>query len=429
MTSIEPQTLTADSVPRIPSAEPIPLPSEFDIDISNPKAFEVEVPHAYFRSLRKHDPVHWQEECKLPGVLKGPGYWALTRHDDISFVSKNSHIFSSHAGSAILSELAPKDLVNMRAQLINMDTPRHTDLRKIINPQFKPSEIRAIEGAFRRIVAETLDGLEGVSKCDFVDAISAPISLHSLTHFLGVPDKHSKRFYNWTDKLIGAGDPEVSSVFRARFAVLEIFIYAFFLARKRRRIPRNDVYSALVNGSLEGKPLNRLQLGMNFFLLLIAGNETTRSALSGGVETLCKHPDQLELLRANPSLLPQAIEEMLRWVTPVMQFRRTALCDTQIGEQRIRKGEKVVMYYGAANRDPDVFEEPERFDITRKHNPHLAFGTGTHFCIGSHMARLEMRVTLEALLERFPNFRLAGKVERLSSNFISGIKRMPMALG
>jgi cytochrome P450 len=409
-------------------SEAIPHPSEFDVDLSSPDAFVSGVPNAYFRSLREHDPVHWQEECKLPGIRTRSGYWALTRHDDIEFVSKNSQIFSSERGSAFLSDLAPKDLQNMRQQLINMDTPRHTSFRGLMNRGFKPAEVRETEDPIRRIVGETFDRLKGAGECDFVNDISAPISLHTLTNFLGVPDKHSKRFYHWTNKLIGAGDPEVSSVLRARLAVLEIFIYAAFLARRRRKKPTTDVYSTLVNARLDNKPLKQLQLNMNFFLLLIAGNETTRNALSGGVQALCEHPEQLALLRKDPSLLPRAIEEMLRWVAPVMQFRRTAQCDTQIGKQKIREGEKVVMYYGAANRDPDVFENPERFDITRKSNPHLAFGTGTHFCIGSHMARLEMRITLAELLVRFPNFHLSGPVERLSSNFIAGIKRMPMSL-
>jgi cytochrome P450 len=167
---------------------------------------------------------------------------------------------------------------------------------------------------------------------------------------------------------------------------------------------------------------------VNFFLLIVAGNETTRNALSGGIQALCEHPEQLDRLRRDPSLLPQAIEEILRWVSPVMQFRRTALCDTKIGHQEIRKGEKVVMYYGAANRDPAVFDHPETFDIARKPNPHVAFGIGPHFCMGSHIARLEMRVTLEEFLRRFPNPSLAGPPERIRSNFISGIRRLPLKL-
>ena len=201
-----------------------------------------------------------------------------------------------------------------------------------------------------------------------------------------------------------------------------------FWREKRRKNPAFDVFSSLVSGTFEGLPLKRMTLNMNFFLLLIAGNETTRNALSGGFQALCEHPEQFERLRSDPALLPQAIEEMLRWVTPVMQFRRTALQDTEVGGQAIRKGEKLVMYYGAANRDPRIFDDPETFDITRKPNPHLAFGTGTHFCMGSHMARLEMRVTFEELLARFPKMSLLGSPERLHSNFISGIKRMPVSL-
>ena len=210
--------------------------------------------------------------------------------------------------------------------------------------------------------------------------------------------------------------------------MLQMFAQSALLARARRKKPIPDVFSSLVNGEFGGEPLTRMMIQVNFFLLIIAGNETTRNALSGGIQALCEHPEQFDRLRRDPSLLPQAIEEMLRWVSPVMQFRRTALRDTKIGDQPIRKGEKVVMYYGAANRDPRIFEDPEVFDITRKPNSHLAFGAGTHFCMGSHIARLEMRVTLEEFLRRFPNVRLTGPPERLQSNFISCIKRLPISL-
>ncbi len=405
-----------------------PRPADLAVDISDNATFEAEVPHEYFRALREHDPVHWQEECKVPGVRKRPGYWALTRYEDVVRVSKDSESFSSEIGSSVLSELEPRDLHNMQQQLINMDPPRHTQLRKLMNPPFKPRAVGDGEAQARRIAASVFDALEGRDECDFVEAISAPISLQTLTTFLGVPGKDSRKFYKWTNKLIGVADPGVSSVLRARLAVLEIFVYAALLARKRRKRPTDDVYSRIVNGTIAGAPLSRLLLGMNFFLLVVAGNETTRNALSGGVRALCEHPDQLEMLGQDPSLLPQAIEEMLRFVTPVMQFRRTAMRETQIGERRIRKGEKVVMYYGAANRDPRVFSDPERFDITRKHNPHLAFGTGTHVCMGAHLARLTMRVALQEMLERHPNIHLAGRVERLRSNFINGIRHMPVRL-
>jgi cytochrome P450 len=281
----------------------------------------------------------------------------------------------------------------------------------------------------RKIVCETLDRLKSQSECDFVGDVSAPISLRVLTNFLGVPDEYTARFYRWTNTTMRFGEPGAFNLFRARFALLQIFLQSALLARARRKEPTCDPFSRLVNGGFRGKPLTRMMTQVNFFLLMVAGNETTRNALSGGIQALCEHPGQFERLRRDPALLPQAIEEILRWVSPVMQFRRTALCDTKIGDQEIRKGEKVVMYYGAANRDPEVFENPEVFDITRKPNPHLAFGIGTHFCMGSHIARLEMRVTLEEFLRRFPNVRLAGSPERLQSNFISGIKRLPVTLG
>jgi cholest-4-en-3-one 26-monooxygenase len=224
------------------------------------------------------------------------------------------------------------------------------------------------------------------------------------------------------------GEPGVFNLMRARFALLQIFLQSTLLERERRKRPQGDVFSRLVNGEFQGKALSRLMIQVNFFLLIIAGNETTRNALSGGIQALCENPDQFERLRRDPSLLPQAIEEMLRWVSPVMQFRRTATRDTTIGDREIRKGEKVVVYYGAANRDPEVFANPEAFDISRKPNPHLAFGVGTHFCMGSHIARLEMRVTLEEFLRRYPSPSLAGPPERQESNFISGIKRLPLNL-
>ena len=400
-----------------------------DVDLSDPETFSVEVPHAYFKMLREEAPVYWQAECKVPGVPQGRGYWALTRYADVNLVSKKSEIFSSELGTCILGDLRPKDLENMQQQLINMDPPNHTELRKLMNPHFKPRSVRDTEAHLIRIVDETMASLEGNTTCDFVEAVSAPVSLRALTHFLGVPDKHTGRFYDWTNQLIGSSDPEVSSVNRARFAVLKIFFYAWWLARGRRSRPTADIFSSIANGRLSGAPINGLTRNMNFFLLLIAGNETTRNALSGGVQALCEHPDQLAKLQAEPDLLPQAIEEMLRWVTPVMQFRRTATEDTRVGDQEIQAGDKLVMYYGAANRDPRVFENPETFDITRAPNPHVAFGTGTHFCMGSHMARLEMRVTLERFLKKFPGLSLAAPPERLHSNFISGIKRLPIHLG
>jgi cholest-4-en-3-one 26-monooxygenase len=399
-----------------------------DIDLSDPKTFLAGVPHAYFRVLREQDPVHWQDECVLQVFLPGPGYWALTRHEDVAFVSKHPEIFSSSVGTSSLNDLRPRERAMASGQLIQMDPPGHTELRSLMNVQFKPATVRETEAHMRKIVCEALDRLEGRAECDFVDEVSAPISLRILTNFLGVPDQYTARFYRWTNTTMRFGEPGVFNLLRARLALLQVFLQSTLLERERRKRPLDDVFSRLVHGRFQGKPLSRLMIQVNFFLLIIAGNETTRNALSGGIQALCENPDQLERLRRDPSLLPQAIEEMLRWVSPVMQFRRTATRDTKIRDREIRKGDKVVVYYGAANRDPAVFENPEVFDITRKPNPHLAFGVGTHFCMGSHIARLEMRVTLEEFLRRYPSPSLAGPPERQESNFISGIKRLPLHL-
>jgi cholest-4-en-3-one 26-monooxygenase len=399
-----------------------------DIDLSDPETFVAGVPHEYFRLLREHDPVHWQGECPIPVFMPGPGFFALTRYEDVTFVSKNPEIFSSAAPSSALNELHPREQRLAREQLIQMDPPDHSELRNLMNVQFKPRAVQETEAHMRKIVRETLDGLASQSQCDFVGDVSAPISLRVLTNFLGVPDAYTARFYRWTNETMRFGEPGSFNLLRARFALLQIFVQSALLARERRKRPAADVFSSLVNGEFRGAPLSRMMTQVNFFLLIIAGNETTRNALSGGIQALCEHPEQFDRLRRDPSLLPQAIEEILRWVSPVMQFRRTAMRDTQIGDTAIRKGDKVVMYYGAANRDPRVFDDPEVFDITRKPNPHIAFGVGTHFCMGSHIARLEMRVTLEEFLRRFPNVNLAGAPERLQSNFISGIKSLPVNL-
>ena len=399
-----------------------------DVDLSDPRTFLAGVPHAYFRVLREQDPVHWQEECRIPAFLPGPGYWALTRYEDVAFVSKHPEIFSSAARSSALSELRPRELRLAREQLIQMDPPGHTELRGLMNAPFKPRAVAETEAHIRKIVSETLGRLEGRSACDFVGDVSGPSSLRVLTNFLGVPDEYTARFYRWTNEVMRFAQPGPFTLLRARFALAQIFLQSSLLARERRKRPRADVFSSLVNGTFQGAPLTRTMTQVNFFLLIIAGNETTRNALSGGIQALCEHPEQWGRLRRDPSLLPQAIEEILRWVSPVMQFRRTAMCDTRIGDQEIRKGEKVVMYYGAANRDPEVFDDPERFDIARRPNPHVAFGVGTHFCMGSHIARLEMRVTLEEFLHRFPNVSLAGPPRRFLSNFINGIDRLPLAL-
>ena len=399
-----------------------------DVDLSDPATFVAGVPHEYFRVLREEDPVHWQGELTLPVFLPGPGYWALTRYEDVVHVSTHPEIFSSAAGSTSLNELRPREAKLARYQLIQMDPPGHTELRKMMSKQFKPRAAASTEAHMRRIVCQTLDRIGNRTEFDFVDAVSAPISLRVLTNFLGVPDRYTARFYRWTNTIMRYGEPGRGNLARARFGLAQVFLQSAILARARKKKPGPDVFSTLVNGAYQGRPLSRVMTQVNFFLLIVAGNETTRNALSGGIQALCEHPEQFDRLRRDPSLLPQAIEEMLRWVSPVMQFRRTALRDTELGGREIRKGDKVVMYYGAANRDPAVFDDPEVFDITRDPNPHIAFGIGSHFCLGTHIARLEMRVTLEEFLRRYPRVRLAGPPERIYSNFISGIDRLPVTV-
>jgi cholest-4-en-3-one 26-monooxygenase len=256
--------------------------------------------------------------------------------------------------------------------------------------------------------------------------VAAELPLLVIAELLGVPREDRGKLFRWSNCLIGAEDPDYGSPMDAQIAVMELFQYAMALAEKRRRDPRDDITSTLIHGEVEGERLSTIEYNMFFFLLVIAGNETTRNAVSGGMKALCEFPRERARLLERPELIETAIDEMVRWVSPVMQFRRTATRDTELDGQRIAEGDKVVMFYGAANRDPRVFPDPQRFDVARAPNPHLGFGFGVHFCLGASLARMEMRCMFEELLRRLPDLELSGPVARLRSNFINGIKSMPV---
>jgi cholest-4-en-3-one 26-monooxygenase len=289
-----------------------------DVDLSDPKTFLAGVPHEYCRVLREQDPVQRQEECRIPVFLPGPGYWALTRYEDVAFVSMPPELFSSAVGSSVLNELRPYERRLAREQLIQMDPTGHTELRGLMNAPFKPHAVRATEAHVRRIVCGTLDRLEGRSACDFVGEVSAPISLRVLTNFLGVPDEYTARFYRWINETMRFAEPGSFNLLRARFALAQIFVQSALLAREPKKRPTTDVFSRLVSGRFQRAPLSRVMTQGNFFLLIIAGNETTRNAVSGGIQALCDQPEQLDRLRREPSLLAQAIGEILRWVSSGM---------------------------------------------------------------------------------------------------------------
>jgi cytochrome P450 len=394
------------------------------VDLFDPSSFVDGVPHEYFAWLRANDPVRMHPEPD------GPGFWAVTRHADVLAVSRDPEAFSSQAGSALIFDVPEPDLEFLRRQLIHMDPPAHSKLRAIVKTGFTPRHVAQLESSIVGFARDIVDRISTLGECDFVTEVAAELPLLVLAEILGVSPGDRHLLFDWSNRLIGLEDPEYqqhgSADMTARIALVEMFQYAHELAESKRAAPTDDIISTLVTAEVDGERLDDIDFNLFFFLLVVAGNETTRNALSGGLWALHEHPDERRRLEDDPALLPPAVEEILRWVSPVMEFRRTAMRDTVIGEQAIGAGDKVVVYYSSANRDEAAFENAAHFDIGRHPNPHLAFGFGTHFCLGSNLARLELRVLFDELLRRLPDIAVTAPPERLRSNFINGIKHLPV---
>jgi cholest-4-en-3-one 26-monooxygenase len=321
----------------------------------------------------------------------------------------------------------PEELEHMQLMMLNMDPPKHTKVRALVNKGFTPRMVARLELRLRAITNQIIDNVAARGQCDFVTEIAAELPLQAIAELMGIPLADRHKVFEWSNRLIGLDDPEYNpSHDDGKLAAAEMYLYANQLAAERRDRPGDDLVSVLMTAEVEGERLTELEFDLFFLLLAVAGNETTRNLISGGMLALIEHPDQRARLLANPSLMPIAVDEMLRWVSAVIEFRRTATRDTELRGQTIRAGDKVLIYYISANRDEEVFPEPDRFDVGRTPNDHLAFGIGEHFCLGSNLARLEIRVMFEELLRRLPDIELAGPVDRLRSNLINGIKRMPV---
>ncbi len=393
------------------------------IDLLDQSLYEASgPPYALFRHLRTESPVHWNP---MPGDV---GVWAITRYQDVFDVSLDQKTFSSQRTGAILRTMQPEEYEVQKNLLINLDPPTHTKHRRLVSLGFSGRVIRNLEHHVREVTTEIVDEIAPLGTCDFVDRVSAELPLQVIVEMVGVPKADRRKVLDWTNTMIAFDDPEygAASPLAGQMAAAELFMYANDLAEDREKHPREDLVSILMQAEIEGERLSRADFSAFFMLLLVAGNETTRNLISGGLLALIEHPEQRARLMADRSLLPSAIEEMLRWVSPVNVFRRTATRDTEVGGQTIREGDKVALFYASANRDETVFENPDTFDITRTPNDHLAFGIGPHFCLGANLARLEIRVMFEEILRRLPDVELAGKPERLRSYFINGIKRMPV---
>ncbi len=382
-------------------------------------------PHDQFTWLRQHAPVYWHANGGDPAW---PGFWAVTGHADIEHISRHPEIFSSSRRLVLFAE-TPEDQIEMqRLMMLNMDPPQHTRQRSFVNRGFTPRMIGRLTKHVREICDTLIDEVVPRGEADFVTDIAAPLPLQVICELVGAPAEDRDRIFDLSNRLVGFDDPEFrSSPEEGMEAAAEIYAYAHELAERRRAEPADDIVTRLLQPDDTGEVLTTSEFDLFFLLLTVAGNETTRNAASGGMHAFFEHPGQWQRLLADPGLIPTAAEEIVRWVSPVNQFRRTAAGDTELGGQAIAEGDKVVVFYASGNRDESVFTDPQEFDIGRDPNPHVGFGGGgPHFCLGRHLAALELRVLLATLAERMPDIELAGEVSRLRSNFLNGIKHMPV---
>jgi len=390
----------------------------FDPKLYDPDTFVPGVPHEAFKRLRNEAPVFRQV---APDT--GTPFWVLSKYDDVVLVSQDSATFSSAQGTNIEDIGSGTELM-----MLNMDPPRHTKLRTLVSKGFTPKMVREMEPHVREITNSIIDKVAKRGECDFVTDIAAELPLAVIAELIGVPREEQHQIFHWGNQMVGMEDPEYGTTMEtAMNAAGAMFAYAEQLAAKRREHPRADLVSVLIDSDVDGEKLTPLEFNVFFMLLAVAGNETTRNLTSNAMLALFDFPEQKERLLADASLMPTAVEEMLRWGSVVMYFRRTTTKDVEIRGQHIGPNEKLTIWYISANRDEDIFPDGDVFDVGRSPNNHVAFGGGgAHFCLGASLARLEIRILFEELLRRLPDIQQAGPAARLRSNFINGVKHIPV---
>ncbi|MEM9203112.1 MAG: cytochrome P450 [Actinomycetota bacterium] len=390
--------------------------------IADPDAYVRGVPHERFDQLRRREPVTWVE------LDDEPGYWAVLRHADVVHVAKHSEIFSATEGGVIVENLDKVALANMRDMLLAMDPPRHTAYRKPVAPEFRARVIAGLEDRVRTITREILDETAALGpKLEFVHDVCAKLPSRVLGQLMGLPDDDLPTIHALAERNSGGQDPDLADPGERGSSSVEMAMYAMqFAATRRETPPQGDLTDLLLRETFGGSPMTDVDFARFFVQLVTAGNDTTRTMLSSGMLALLEHPDQLAQVRHDPSVIPTAVEEMLRWANPLHYFRRTAVAEATLGGVRIAAGDKVAMVYTAANRDPEIFTDPHRFDVGRSPNPHLSFGIATHFCLGVHIARLEGRVFFEEALGRWIHIELAGAPTRQRSNLNNALKTLPV---
>ncbi|GIE94372.1 cytochrome P450 [Paractinoplanes rishiriensis] len=405
------------------------IPEGFDF--TDPEIYLRGIPQAEFAELRRTAPVCWIPQVRGSAGFDDDGYWAVTRHADVMTVSRDSDTYSSWENTAIVRFQAdmPRERIEMqRFVLLNMDPPQHTKQRAIVSRGFTPRAINSLREALtvraERIASEASAGDVG----DFVTQVACELPLQAIAELLGVPQDDRRDVFDWSNSMIGYDDPEYSGTADPMESAMELLGYAMKMAEERQACPRDDIVNTLINAEIDGNHLSTDEFGFFVLMLAVAGNETTRNAISHGMLALLEHPEQWDLFKAERPRT--AVDEMVRWGTPVNSFQRTARQDTVLGGQDIKAGQRVAMFYGSANYDEEVFADPRTFDITRSPNPHLGFGgSGAHFCLGANLARLEIDLIFNAIADHMPGISLAGEPQRLRSGWLNGIKHLPVRYG
>ncbi|KZB84415.1 cytochrome P450 [Amycolatopsis regifaucium] len=403
------------------------IPAGFDF--TDPDLYATRLPLAEFAELRRTAPVWWNPQPHNTAGFRDDGYWVVSRLDDVKAVSRDSELFSSREKTAIIrfdENMTEDSLEANRLVLLNMDAPQHTKLRRIVSKGFTPRSIAKLEDTLRdraeRIVSEAKKKGSG----DFVTDVACELPLQAIAELIGIPQEDRLKVFDWSNQMVAYDDPEYEVEPLAASA--EIVGYAWNMAEERRKCPMDDIVTKLVQADVDGESLASDEFGFFVILLAVAGNETTRNAITHGMKAFLDHPGQWELYKKErPKTAP---DEIVRWATPVVAFQRTATRDTELGGQRIRKGDRVGMFYSSANFDPDHFDEPEKFDILREDNPHVGFGgTGSHYCIGANLARLEIDLIFNAIADVMPNISEAAPPDRLRSSWLNGIKHYQVRYG
>jgi cholest-4-en-3-one 26-monooxygenase len=394
------------------------------VHLDDPYTYVGGPPHDFFDELRRDEPVYWH-----PSEQYAPGFWVCTKYSDVIAIERDVKTFSSARGGALLDDQQE----GTELMMLNQDPPQHTRLRNLVARGFTPKVIKAMEPSIRAAAKVIVDRQLGNDDViDFVPNFAAELPLVVIADLLGVPYEDRHKIFEWSNRLIGNSDPEYNDgpPEQALEASMELYMYAQSLADARRERPMDDIVTTLITAELDGERLSDIEFNVFVLLLAVAGNETTRNLISGGMLALMQHPEQKERVLADiPGTLDTLVDEMLRYVSPVMYFRRTVTTDTELRGVQLRENDKITIWYGAANRDEEYFDNPHAFDPTRSPNEHIAFGgRGPHYCLGVALAKMEIKVMFEEMLTRIPEMRLVGEPERLLSTLINGIKHMPVRL-